>query len=116
MKSFLYGVVFAVSTLPVIAAPPIGDTQGTVASVKVRSASGTVNAFEVWFSQVQNDRWGCTGQGFIVVYDNGYGVTPNIFKQMFALAMLAQASGKPLALDSAATNPCSNVNSVGVVN
>lgn len=93
----------------VAAVPPIGDTQGIVAAVRVRPLAGTVQSFEVWFSQTQNDRWGCVGGGPIIVYDNGYGMSPQSYKQIFALAVLAQQTGKALALDSAGTNPCSNV-------
>lgn len=101
---------FVVAATTAAAAPPIGDSQGVVSAVRVRPLSGSVQSFEVWFSQVQNDRWGCLAGGSIVVYDNGYGVSAQSFKQIFAIALLAQQTGKPLALDSAGTNPCGNVN------
>lgn len=115
MKVCLTGMSLALLAMVVNAAPPLGDTQGTVAAVRVLPAAGAVKSFEVWFSQTQNDRWNCLSQGRIVVYENGYGVTSESFKQMFSLAMLAQTSGKPLAFDSAGTNPCSNVNTAWVI-
>ena len=116
MKSWLCGLMLLSVCAGPTSALPLGDTQGTVSAVRIRPASGTVNSFEVWFSQVQNDRFGCLGGGGrIVVYDNGSGVTPESFKQMFAVALVAQTNGKTLALDSAGTNPCSNVNTAWVV-
>jgi len=99
----------------IAAVPPLGDTQGIVAAVRVRYATGSVQSFEVWFSQTQNDRWGCLGGGPIIVYDNGYGVTAQSYKQIFAIALMAQQTGKVLALDSSGTNPCSNVNTAWIV-
>jgi hypothetical protein len=72
----------------------------------------------VYFSSIQNDRWGCVASSsgsFITVHDNGYGVTPDLFKHMFALAVMAQLSEKPVAFDSAGTSPCSNFNSAWIV-
>ena len=113
------GIAFGVAAASIApaqaAVPPLGDTQGIVAAVRIRPAAGSVNSFEVWFSPTHNDRWSCLGGGPIIVYENGIGVTPASYKQLFAIALLAQQTGKVLALDSSGTNPCSNVNTAWIV-
>lgn len=88
---------------------PIGDTQGLVAAVRLLPAGGGVSTFQVWFSSVSNDRWGCLqNNGFVTVSESNAAVPPDHFKRLFATALTAQATGKELALDSAGANPCSN--------
>jgi hypothetical protein len=116
MRSWMYAALLAMGISNSSTALPLGDTQGMVTAVRIRPAAGTVNSFEVWFTQVQNDRWGCLGNGYVVVYDNGLGISPESFKQIFVLATIAQTTGRPLALDSSGANPCTNVSMAWVVN
>lgn len=110
--SSLISLPFLVSALP------LGDTQGKVTAVRVQPQMNGSNSFQVWMTDVQNDRWGClqTNGGYITVYDTGSGNTSESYMQLFAVALTAQRLGKVLALDSAGTAPCSNVNVGWMVN
>jgi hypothetical protein len=105
-------VVFAaLCFIPLVcdAVVPLGDTQGLVAAV-VSKPSASGEAFEVHFSSVTNDRWGCIqASGKIVVSQSAASVSADSFKRMFAIALAAQSSGKQLALDSDGSNPCARV-------
>jgi hypothetical protein len=113
MKRFVGPVsLFTVLASVAFAAPPMGDTQGRVESVAVdHNYQRDYNSFLIYMRSVENDRWGCLAtDGYIRVKDNGVGVTPDNFKQIFSLAVAAQVAGKRLALSSAGSNPCVNVN------
>lgn len=98
--------------LPLLAnALPIGDTQGIVSAIRVLAPVNGVHSFEVWFSSTSNDRFGCIqNYGYVVVSTSTMSMTADSFKQIFATALAAQTTGKPLALDSwSAGNTCSGV-------
>jgi hypothetical protein len=98
------------TTVPLIAhaALPLGDTQGIVKSVRLGNPAAGAHTFEIWFESVQNNRWNCfPNPGYVRVRENGPTMTPEAFKQILAIALTAQASGKVLAVDSG-TDPCNN--------
>lgn len=105
--------------LPLLAnALPTGDTQGIVAAVRIKNAVNGVNSFEIWFSSTTNDRFGCVqSTGYVVVSEATSQMSTDSFKRIFATALAAQASGKPLALDSwSASNQCESVIYAWMVN
>lgn len=60
MKRFCIGLLcFSITLLAANAALPTGDMQGLVAAVRSVPVNNGVNAFEVHFSSVTSDRWGC---------------------------------------------------------
>jgi hypothetical protein len=109
MKRTIYLLLCLVPML-VSAALPIGDTQGIVTAVRVKLPVGNVHSFEVWFAAAPtNDRWACVAaNGWVLVKEDSPGMTLDNYKRIFALALTAQASGKELAIDSAASSPCVN--------
>lgn len=111
-----YAMIALGSSTLVHAAVPLGDTQGRVATVRIMRTLNGVQSFQVWFSSVSNDRWGCIADdGYVVVAENGAGVTSDSYKALLAVSLAAQVSEKALALDSAGTNPCANVNMAWMV-
>ncbi len=92
---------------------PVGDTKGNVKAVRVvHSAVNNGKAsFQIFFENPTRDRFQClANDGYILVREDGVGVTLESFKMMFSIALAAQASGKVLAVDSSGTDPCINVN------
>jgi hypothetical protein len=115
----LFGLVALglLPALPTFAAVPTGDTQGRVQSVIVdHNAQRDYNSFLVFLSSPDNDRWDCiSSKGYITVKSNSPGVTQDNYKQMFAVAIAAQASGKRLALSSSSADACNSVNQVWMI-
>ncbi|MGD2117156.1 MAG: hypothetical protein PVG66_02250 [Chromatiales bacterium] len=113
----LYILFFLIIALPVFAAPQ-GDTVGTVSAVRVIStnAYGGVSAFEIWLNNPSNDRWGCLpSKDYIVVRENASGVSPESFKMIFTVALIAHQNGKIIALDSSSIDPCTSVNTAWII-
>lgn len=93
------------------AALPTGDTQGKVSAVRVLNTSSGGNSFRVYFTSTTSDRFLCIQtNGYITVRENGLSVSPESYKYMYSMALAALTSGKALALDSSASEPCENVN------
>jgi hypothetical protein len=107
---YMKWLAISLCAVPLICnALPVGDTQGTVKAIRSLPAANG-EAFEVYFSSVTNDRWGCIqSSGKIVVSQSATSVSTESFKRMFAIALAAQASGKQLALDSEGSAPCGRV-------
>ena len=98
---------------------PTADTMGKVTSVRVvhSGVNGGKSAFQIWFEDGTRDRWGCLAlQSYILVREDGLGVTPDSFKMIFSVALAAQSTGKVLAVDSNGTDPCINANSAWMIN
>jgi hypothetical protein len=114
----LISIVLILITLPSYSLPT-GDTVGKVTAVRVVH-SGVNNgkaSFQIFFENQTRDRFGClASDGYILVREDGFGVTIESFKMMFSIALAAQASGKVLAVDSSGTDPCINANIVWMEN
>ena len=110
MKKAILAMALTASTMT--NALPLGDTQGKVVAVIIaHNFDRGYNSFNIWLEETDNDRFDCIkDQGYITVRDNGVGVDSVNFQQLFSTALAAQTSGKTLALSSAGTNPCINVN------
>jgi hypothetical protein len=103
--------------LPSLAmALPVGDTQGKVSAVRVLNNTSGSNSLRVYFSTTTNDRFECVkNDGYITIRENGSNVTAVSYEHIYSMALTALASGSVLALDSAASSPCVNVNTSMVV-
>lgn len=96
-----------------------GDTKGKVKAVRVvhSGVNGGKASFQIWFENQTRDRFKClSSDGYILVREDGIGVTLESFKMMFSVALAAQASGKVLTVDSAGTDPCINANTIWMEN
>jgi hypothetical protein len=114
-RLFLFTSI-GLSVASALAAPPLGDIQGTVQSVVVdHNYQLGYNRFTIYFVQVENDRYGCLSSGAVTVKDNALGVSPESFRQMFGLALSAQISGRRVGLSQAGSSPCVNVNGAWIL-
>lgn len=117
MKKILWLLAAAIFSSNIFATPT-GDTSGKVTAVRtVNNTNKDYNSFQIWLTDVTNDRWDCIkDNGYIVVRDNTSSVNSESLKMMFSIALAAQTSGKMLNLDSSGTDPCGNVNQAWMTN
>jgi hypothetical protein len=116
MRRLLLAIAACTAAVPIVLAVPLplGDTQGVIKAVVTdHNVQRPYNSFLVFMTSMDNDRFGCIAtNGYITVKDTGIGVSPESYRQMFGIALTAQASGRRLALSSSGADPCSNVNQV----
>ena len=68
-------VSIGLSAASAIAAPPLGDMQGTVQSAVVdHNYQLRIQPVTIYFVQVENDRYGCLSSGAVTVRDNEWRV------------------------------------------
>ena len=117
MKKLLLLATIVLAQAAVAVPLPVGDTQGAIRAVVIDHTAGrTYNSFLVFMTTVDNDRFTCIGtNGYITIKDNGIGVSPESYKQMFGVALTAQASGRRLAMSSSGADPCNNVNQMWMI-
>ena len=112
LRRWIIGLMLLASiTATTVDATPIGDSQGKVSAVTTLPLLGGAERIRIYFSSIENDRYGClANQGFVeVTTASGY-VTSTILNRIFALAVTAHATGKSFAIDSPGFNPCSEGN------
>src|SRR5688572_2180820 len=109
--------LLALAPLLANAALPVGDTQGTVKSVRFLTPAEDAHSFEIWFdTPVENDRWSCVAtSGYVKVREDGLAMTPDGFKFILSIALAAQLSRKVLAIDGGGSDPCNNSTSAYMV-
>ena len=87
------------------AAMPIPDLQGKISGIMLRpGSSGSKTCVRIYFSSITGtDRFGCIANpGFIEITDDHAMVSTGRLNQMLSVALTANASGSPFAVDFAA--------------
>jgi hypothetical protein len=117
MKKLLIIVCFLAAILVAQNCYALGDTQGYVDKIVVNLDSGGTT-IRVYFSSVQNDRWGCSASpGYVEMTTRSQYVSVAAIAMMYDTLMTAKQNNKPVGIDSPGGGviSCYQANTVWVV-
>jgi hypothetical protein len=99
------GLTIVLGTQCIQAAMPTPDLQGKISGIMLRpGTSGSKTCVRIYFSSITGtDRFGCiSNPGYIEITDDHAMVSTGRLNQMLSVALTANASGSPFAVDFAA--------------